>query len=968
MTRVASGLGNASELRRRAEEIIEAAASGKQAGALPEDVAAVLHELRVHQVELEMQNEEFHRVQEDLAASEERYLDLYEFAPVGYLSMDADGVILQANLTLASLLHKSKGRLVGKQLGRFVVPEDQDVYYEFRRRVAAPDSGPQSCEVRLSVDGTVGVWVRLDAVTTSSGADGSPLTRVTVADITERKQAEHELRRSEEKFAAAFHVSPDLLAITRLSDGEILEVNDAYERMLGYTRAESVGRTTAELSIWADPADRAEFVRRLTETCEVLDFETTLRRKDGSTVVVIDSARSFDLRGEKSILSVAHDITERKETERRLRESEARFRRLAENAPDAIYRMSLPYGAYEYMSPAASSIFGYSPEEFYATPRLIREVIHPDWRKFFDEQWAALIRGETPPMYDYQIIHKSGKVRWLNQRNILVRDSTGSPTAIEGIVTDITQRKTAEENIRRLNRIYAVLSGINEAIVHLHEPQSLFEEACRVAVEDGGFIAAWIGLVDPADNRVRVVAQAGATEGYLDGIEIIVGHETLGRGPTGRSISERRHVFSHDIEHDPAMAPWRDNALRQGYRSSASFPLIVGDEAVGSFTMYADAPEFFVEQQLVLLDELAADVSFAIEAAEGEERRERAEEGLLESEDRFKNFFDRSVVPMSMTPPTGAAHMNDAFCAMLGYTHEELSDKATWTQLTYPDDVADTQLQMDRLVSGERASARYEKRFVRKDGGIVWTDVSSSLRHDAEGQPLYFMTTFVDITGRKNDETELEHRGAQLVELADERERNLEQLARSFSSLIEVICQVVEIRDPYTAGHQRRVSELAVRISEEMGMPAEQVEEIRVAALIHDVGKMSVPAEILTKPGKLSHSEFELIKDHSEAGYRIIESAHMEGSAAETVFQHHERCDGSGYPRGLMAEQLLPNAKVLMVADVVEAMTSHRPYRAALGMDAALEEIEGGAGRLYDSEVCKACVAVCRDGGFAFSA
>jgi putative nucleotidyltransferase with HDIG domain len=190
---------------------------------------------------------------------------------------------------------------------------------------------------------------------------------------------------------------------------------------------------------------------------------------------------------------------------------------------------------------------------------------------------------------------------------------------------------------------------------------------------------------------------------------------------------------------------------------------------------------------------------------------------------------------------------------------------------------------------------------------------------------------------------------------------------RSLASAVRVIGEVVEIRDPYTGGHQRRVSQLATRIAQEMKMPSAQVEEIRVAALIHDAGKMAVPIEILSKPGTLSALEFWLIKGHAEAGYRIVSSAEMAGDTAEIIYEHHERCDGSGYPRGLSGDTLLLGAKVLMVADVVEAMTSHRPYRAALGLDTALEEIDGGAGSRYDAVVSRACIGVFREKSFAFS-
>ncbi len=156
-------------------------------------------------------------------------------------------------------------------------------------------------------------------------------------------------------------------------------------------------------------------------------------------------------------------------------------------------------------------------------------------------------------------------------------------------------------------------------------------------------------------------------------------------------------------------------------------------------------------------------------------------------------------------------------------------------------------------------------------------------------------------------------------------------------------------------------------IARKLGMSEAQEEQIRLAAIMHDLGKISVPAEILSKPGNLSPVEIELIRGHAEAGYAIITGAHMEGPTAEIVYQHHERCDGSGYPRGLAGDDLLPEAKVIMVADVVEAMASHRPYRPALGIEAALDEVEDGAGSRYDADVTRACVDLFRKDGFKFS-
>jgi PAS domain S-box-containing protein/putative nucleotidyltransferase with HDIG domain len=195
-----------------------------------------------------------------------------------------------------------------------------------------------------------------------------------------------------------------------------------------------------------------------------------------------------------------------------------------------------------------------------------------------------------------------------------------------------------------------------------------------------------------------------------------------------------------------------------------------------------------------------------------------------------------------------------------------------------------------------------------------------------------------------------------------------ERIERTLTSVIDIAGDIVELRDPYTAGHQQRVSQLAVRMAESLGLSGHEIDDIRVAGLLHDMGKAGIPAEILSKPGVLSPIELTLIKGHAEAGYRLAVSANMAEPVAQMIYQHHERCDGSGYPLGLTGDQTLLGAKVLVVADVVEAMMSHRPYRPTLGTKAALAEIERGAGRLYDAEVSRVCVALFRESQFEFSA
>jgi PAS domain S-box-containing protein/putative nucleotidyltransferase with HDIG domain len=315
---------------------------------------------------------------------------------------------------------------------------------------------------------------------------------------------------------------------------------------------------------------------------------------------------------------------------------------------------------------------------------------------------------------------------------------------------------------------------------------------------------------------------------------------------------------------------------------------------------------------------------------------------LLESEERFRAVFEGAADGIFLLSSDGAVKFaNAAMAAMHGYTIDEMLS-LDLRDLDSPESARLAPARMKRLLAGEAMTFQVE--HFCKNGRLIPVEVTANTV--VVGQEEYVLAFHHDITERKRAEA---------------------KLAKSLSSIIGVVGQVVQTRDPYTAGHERRVSELATRIAEDMGMSAGQIDEIRVAALIHDVGKMSVPAEILCKPGELSQIEFELIKAHAESGYEILLSAEMEASIIDMVYQHHERCDGSGYPRGLTSDELLIGAKVLAVADVVEAMSSHRPYREALGIAPALAEIEWGSGQLYDAIIVESCLRVFREQGFVFS-
>ena len=209
-----------------------------------------------------------------------------------------------------------------------------------------------------------------------------------------------------------------------------------------------------------------------------------------------------------------------------------------------------------------------------------------------------------------------------------------------------------------------------------------------------------------------------------------------------------------------------------------------------------------------------------------------------------------------------------------------------------------------------------------------------------------------DIARRENAEAEVQS--------------TLDKLRSAMSGVVQAMALTVERRDPYTAGHQRRVSDLARGVAAEMALPTHQIDGIRMAGLIHDLGKICVPVEILSKPGQLTEIEHTLIKDHPQVGYEILKEIEFPWPVAQIVLQHHERIDGSGYPVGLSGDDIIIEAKTLAVADVVEAMASHRPYRPTLGRDMALKEISQNRGVLYDADVVDACMKLLQEKNFQF--
>jgi PAS domain S-box-containing protein/putative nucleotidyltransferase with HDIG domain len=293
------------------------------------------------------------------------------------------------------------------------------------------------------------------------------------------------------------------------------------------------------------------------------------------------------------------------------------------------------------------------------------------------------------------------------------------------------------------------------------------------------------------------------------------------------------------------------------------------------------------------------------------------------------------------------ALVNRALADFLGYDRERFDKMPAvdvMERISHPDDYRKEVTLLHELVGRERPSYTIEKRFVREDGSVVFGLQTTTFFFDDAGTFRFGVSSIQDITNHH---------------------RTREQLQAAYEGAIDGLVAALESRDPYTVGHQHRVAQLACAIAAELELPEHQTSGLRVASTLHDIGKIAIPAEILTKPYGMSDVEFELVKKHPKVAYDILKEISFPWPVADIVLQHHERMDGSGYPEGLIGEEILLEARIIAVADTVEALASHRPYRPAVKIDDVLRHINEHRATLFDAQAVDACLRVFED-GFAF--
>ena len=337
-----------------------------------------------------------------------------------------------------------------------------------------------------------------------------------------------------------------------------------------------------------------------------------------------------------------------------------------------------------------------------------------------------------------------------------------------------------------------------------------------------------------------------------------------------------------------------------------------------------------------------------LEEVDSEHRRER--EASKRAEEQLRVTVENTHDIIFQLSPLGIIqYVSPKVKEIYGYEPEGLIGKHL--KVTTPARELPRALKLFKSVLSGKTISNFEIDQLDANGEIVPMEINSApVRKD--GKIIGVQGIMRDVTERRRADAEVK--------------RSTEKLLKAMENTIQAMAMIVEMRDPYTAGHQRRVTQLACAIAKKMGLSEDQITGLRLAGLIHDIGKVRVPTEILTHPDGLSEAEFNIIKVHPLVGYEILKTVESSWPIADIVYQHHERMDGSGYPLGIQGNEIALEARTLAVADVVEAMASHRPYRPARGLDKALEEISGNRCILYDPEVVDTCLKLFREHEFKF--
>ncbi len=757
-------------------------------------------------------------------------------------------------------------------------------------------------------------------------------------EITERKRAEEALKESEQKYRFLVeNLSEIVLVLSR--KGKILFANKKAVDTSGYPKEQIVGQSILKF-LTKDSVAKAfyalvqEFLGRpqpmlqvkiKTRSGEIRDLE-----------IAPGPAPVYEKGKQIGILINGSDITERKGAEEALQESEEKYRTTFENTGTAMAIIeedtiiSLVNSQFEKLAK-------YSKEEIEGKKRWTEFVHQEDLERM--KEYHRRRRepgGKAPTEYEFRFVDREGNIKNIF---LTIEVIPGTKKSITSLM-DITERKRAEEEIKRRAAQAMLGYEVGQRVSSKLELDELLSEIVTAVRDAFDYYGVMILLVDEEAQCLTMQSIAG---GYADIFPKDLYH-AIGEGMTGYAVASGKTQVSGNVSKDPHYVREADEETK----SELAVPIKKGQKVSGVLDIQSDEFDAFDETGVMLMETLADQIAVAIENARLYEavqqelaERKKAGEEIRYQKKYFQSLFESSPeAVVSLDPQNLIVNINPAFEKIFGYTLEDIKGK----------DIDDCIIPRSRKKEGRSLSRR------TWEGEVV---VAESVRKKADGGeiPVSILGAPI-ILGDKRVGMFAIYRDI------TERKKAQEQLENSFIDLAETVSRAMEARDPYTSGHQRRVAELARLVGEKMGLDKDRLQGLHIGGLLHDIGKISTPESILAKPGRLSDEEWSLIHAHAKQGYLILKGTNLPWPVADMAVHHHERLDGSGYPHGISGDKLSLEVRILGVCDVVEAMSSHRPYRPARSLPEILKELRSNRGTKYDANVVDVILEIIENGEF----
>jgi PAS domain S-box-containing protein len=707
--------------------------------------------------------------------------------------------------------------------------------------------------------------------------------------------------------------------------GKVDYVNEHFTHIFGYELADIPNLNQWFEKCFPDPVRRQKAMEAWNAQIrevernqrEVVQDEDYLMCKDGSQRIVSIRVSKIN----EKWVALFDDLTEQKHANRQLYLMQRSI-----DASESIIIWANPDASVFYANDAACRHLGVTREEMKA---LKIPDFDPDWRlDYWQKTGWKMLKKEGQLHFETRHKRKDGSLvpvevhtdyfEYENQRLIFC------------YIADITRRKQDEEALQRINKALRMIVECNQILVRAVDEHALLNSICRLVTQNGGYRFSWIGYPNQ-DQEKTISPQAwhGEGETYLEEVRLTWSNNEAGLAAA--AIQDKRTIIWNDVRIVPDVYPWKKAALSHGFAAAIAVPLISGEEIFGGLCIYADTTDVFMTDEIQLLEGLADDLAFGIHTIRMRKLRHEAEESLRASETMFTAIIENLPAVFLMTDTSGRVTYQNGISRLMtgnqmGLLPEDMNDQTTAQML-----------QKNNQSVLQSGTTVHTIESLPGLDGVQHVFDTYRFTIPRKNQEPYLGFIGVDVTALKTAESEIEQAHAELTQ--------------AYETTLDGWSHALDLRDKETEGHTQRVTTMTVRLARIMGISESSLVHIRRGALLHDIGKMGIPDRILLKPDKLTDEEWTIMRKHPQYAYDLLWQIQYLRPAIDIPFCHHERWDGTGYPRGLKGEDIPLAARIFSVVDVWDAVTSDRPYRPAWSKEEALKYIIELSGKHFDAKV-----------------